>query len=535
MQVGLGPAKGKDFCTSIGPWLVTADELEDAPTPTGSSTWTARSRSTASVVGRDRLSHMGWTFATMIAYASRDSLVVPGDLLASGTTGGGGCLAELWGRTGRQEPPPLEPGDVVSITVDRLGTLTNMVVEGRPVPGRSPRSDPPCWGRESRQLMFEYFPGNYIWNLGVVATLNSGGTIDEVDRACRPIRELAAQGSDVGTRSSWPRGARSPTRSRSRPPRRRRTGHLRTAGQKYLRAAAYLCQAERMLSNSSPDRVPTYQHCLELMEKSFELIDPATTRVQVPFEGTTLPAYFTNASTDGAPVPTMIMWNGLDSTKEHMYTSGWPSEMAARGISVLQVDCPGSGEALRLQGLTSRVETEDWAKACVDYLQTRSDVRQDRIGLVGWSLGGYYVPRAAAFEKRLALAVAWGANHNWGEVQKKRLEREGENPVPHYWEHVLWVWGETDLDTFIRKAERVNLNGVVDKITCPFLITHGSNDRQINVAVRAPVVRAGGQRPEEGPAHLHPRRGGDRALRAGPPAARRRLHRRLDRGHLRRA
>lgn len=47
--------------------------------------------------------------------------------------------------------------------------------------------------------MFEYFPGNYVWNLGVVATLNSGGTIDEVDRACRPLRELAGQGSDVGT------------------------------------------------------------------------------------------------------------------------------------------------------------------------------------------------------------------------------------------------------------------------------------------------------------------------------------------------
>ena len=54
--------------------------------------------------------------------------------------------------------------------------------------------------------MFEYFPGNYVWNLGVVATLNSGGLIDEVDRACRPIRDLAAQGSDVGTAefmASW--------------------------------------------------------------------------------------------------------------------------------------------------------------------------------------------------------------------------------------------------------------------------------------------------------------------------------------------
>ncbi|MCB1300496.1 MAG: hypothetical protein KDB28_04355, partial [Tetrasphaera sp.] len=102
---------------------------------------------------------------------------------------------------------------------------------------------------------------------------------------------------------------------------------------------------------------------------------------------------------------------------------------------------------------------------------------------VGWSLGGYYVPRAAAFEKRLAYAVAWGANHNWGEVQRGRLEREGENPVPHYWEHVLWVWGfegKTPQE-FVEFADDVHLNGIVEKITCPFLIAHGEGDRQINV------------------------------------------------------
>nr|WP_221634507.1 alpha/beta fold hydrolase [Nocardioides luti] len=330
--------------------------------------------------------------------------------------------------------------------------------------------------------VFEYFPGNYIWSFSVAATLNSGGAIDEVDRACRPIRDLAQQGSDVGTQefmASWRRVSDQVAEEAAEA---EKAGHLRTAGQKYLRAAAYLCQAERMLSNSSPDRIPTYTLLLELMEKTFALVDPATTRVEVPFEGATLPAYFTKAErADGSPAPTVIMWNGLDSTKEHMYTSAWPAEMAARGISVLQVDCPGSGEALRLQGLTARIETEDWARACVDYLETRDDVRHDRIGLVGWSLGGYYVPRAAAFEKRLAFAVAWGANHNWGEVQKARLDREGENPVPHYWEHVLWVWGHTDLQEFIAYAEGIHLNGVVDQITVPFLITHGANDRQINV------------------------------------------------------
>jgi hypothetical protein len=49
---------------------------------------------------------------------------------------------------------------------------------------------------------------------------------------------------------------------------------------------------------------------------------------------------------------------------------------------------------------------------------------------------------AAAFEKRFKLCVAWGANHNWGELQRRRLAKEGDWPVPHYWDHVMWVWGK---------------------------------------------------------------------------------------------
>ena len=151
MRVGLGPAKGKDFCTSIGPWLVTADELADAHDAEGFLDLACAVEVNGVEVGRDRLSAMGWTFATMVAYASRDSLVVPGDVLASGTTGGGGCLAELWGRTGRQEPPPLQPGDVVTLTVERLGALTNPVAGGGPWPPLTPfrpaRAATPTEGR----------------------------------------------------------------------------------------------------------------------------------------------------------------------------------------------------------------------------------------------------------------------------------------------------------------------------------------------------------------------------------------------------
>ena len=69
---------------------------------------------------------MHWTFPQMVAYASRDSVVLAGDLLASGTTGGGGCLAELWGRTGSQTPPPLEPGDEVRMEVEGIGSLDRL-------------------------------------------------------------------------------------------------------------------------------------------------------------------------------------------------------------------------------------------------------------------------------------------------------------------------------------------------------------------------------------------------------------------------
>ena len=143
----------------------------------------------------------------------------------------------------------------------------------------------------------------------------------------------------------------------------------------------------------------------------------------------------------------IVLVNGLDSTKEHMYSSSHWAELAARGISCLMLDQPGTGEALRLQGLTARIDTEAWAGAAVDWLETRDDVDRARIGIVGWSLGGYYAPRAAAFEKRFALCVAWGANHDWGAVQRRRKEREGERPVPHYWEHVLWVWGKQATST----------------------------------------------------------------------------------------
>ena len=177
--------------------------------------------------------------------------------------------------------------------------------------------------------------------------------------------------------------------------------------------------------------------------------------------------------------PLLVQLNGLDSVKEMIYFVGQPAWLAKRGVSSLIIDQPGTGEALRLQGLHARYDAEHWASRVVDYLETRDDVDPKRIGCSGVSLGGYYCPRAVAFEPRFACGVTWGANHDWRDVQKKRLAREGDFPVPHYWTHVCWVWGAKDVDDFMRIAEKVHLDGVVERIRVPFLVTHGEKDSQI--------------------------------------------------------
>ncbi|MFG7940314.1 fumarylacetoacetate hydrolase family protein [Streptomyces cacaoi] len=132
MRVGLGPCKGKDTATTLGPCLVTADELEPYRDTEGLLRLALTAQVNGTTTGTDLLSHMSWTFEEMAAYAARGTRLVPGDVLGSGTCGNGGCLAELWGLRGTQDPPPLKPGDTVTLTAEGIGTLTNTVTAGPP-------------------------------------------------------------------------------------------------------------------------------------------------------------------------------------------------------------------------------------------------------------------------------------------------------------------------------------------------------------------------------------------------------------------
>ncbi|MPT17286.1 MAG: alpha/beta hydrolase [Pseudomonas sp.] len=327
--------------------------------------------------------------------------------------------------------------------------------------------------------MFRYFPTNYVWNLSVGLAIEMGARIGEIEEMCGPLQEAAKQPDAAGTqafRETWSKMA---DKLCSLAQEDEEKGRLFSAGEKYNRAASYLITCERLQAHDAPGRLDMYKRCLELFARGLKLTKEKCYRVEIPYEGKHISGLFIPADNVDGPAPTLVQVNGLDSTKEMKYRVGLPAWLAKRGVASLIIDQPGTGEALRLHGLTARYDTEHWASRVVDWLETREDVDAKRIGMEGVSLGGYYCPRAVAFEPRFACGVSWGANHDWRDVQKRRLEKEGDFPVPHYWAHVRWVWGAKDMDEFMTIAENVHLDGVLDRIKVPFLVTHGEKDSQI--------------------------------------------------------
>ncbi len=328
--------------------------------------------------------------------------------------------------------------------------------------------------------LFEYFP-NYIWNLSVAIALENGGKIGEIIDMCQPIKDAAENGADAGTPQFLVEWVKMADKLADLASEDEAEGRLFSAGNKLKRASIYYLTAERMQGLGHPERMKTYQKALDSFNRGTQFAKDNIERITIPYgDGKELSAYLTKTPGDG-PRPIVMFCNGLDSFKEMLWLGGFPYSLAERGISCLCVDQPGTGEALRLHEIPATYASEEWASAWVDWLEQQDFVDPKRIGMTGISLGGHFAPRAVAFEPRFASGACWGANHNWAEVQQKRLNREGENPVPHYWNHVMWVFGCKDMDEFLEKSKGMTLNGAMENIKVPFLVTHGSHDRQINL------------------------------------------------------
>ncbi len=142
IPVGMGPVKGKDFANTLGPWIVTADELEPYRRDGRLALeMHAELNGVPLPAGGDTSANMSWSFEEMVAFASRGAELRPGDVLASGTCGAG-CLLEYWAHLGDDAPPPLQPGDVVTLVVEGIGSVANPIVAGVD-PNAVPAARPP--------------------------------------------------------------------------------------------------------------------------------------------------------------------------------------------------------------------------------------------------------------------------------------------------------------------------------------------------------------------------------------------------------
>ena len=326
--------------------------------------------------------------------------------------------------------------------------------------------------------MFEYFPDNYNWSLATALAIGMGGELTEIDAACRPLRPFAGAATTDDAQRVWiDAWSAVAQRTREAAERDEALNHVRSAARKWRRVAIYELMAERMISNGEPAKNATYRRALEALARWRNVFLPHGEPSAVPFEGSVLPSLFLPAPRPGAK-PVVIAWNGFDVTKEFLLLLG-VDDWTKRGLSVLICDQPGSGEALRFHGLTARLDTEVAARACIDHLAVRADVDPTRIGITGISMGGYYAPRAAAFEPRLAACAAWGAFHDLRGVLAN-LERTGAHSAPPF--QGPWVFGlEDQPENRAAVLSAMTLDEVAPEITCPLLVLHGESDRQVPV------------------------------------------------------
>jgi alpha-beta hydrolase superfamily lysophospholipase len=270
-------------------------------------------------------------------------------------------------------------------------------------------------------------------------------------------------------------------------------GRDATAGNAYLRAAMYYYTGERMIEPG--------EHKLRMYRKSLRCAKEGLKRryrniemIDVKYEDSALPAYFMKSPVASGRAPTVVLFDGLDNCKE-MSVLFAGVELGFRGFHTLAIDGPGQGEALRLRNIHSRYDYEVAGTAAYGYVAGRGDVDPKRVAIMAYSLGGYYAPRVAAFEKRYAACVAWGAIFDYHDLwTKRRIAMKSAPATSQAASHfqVPWVMGVPDMDAAMEKIKRYTLAGVAERIECPTLICHGDRDRLSNETVARQLYDAVG-------------------------------------------
>jgi hypothetical protein len=185
-------------------------------------------------------------------------------------------------------------------------------------------------------------------------------------------------------------------------------GHERTAAARWLRASSYYSTASEK-ADATGSFTELWGRHRDAWDRFADLTtatgDVVVERLEIPYEGTTLPGYFFGRGEGTGPRRTLVYTNGSDGSVTGAWSRGI-ADALARGWNAMTYDGPGQNAALVRQGLPFRPDWENVLTPVLDHLAKRPDVDPDRIAVMGISQGGYWVPRAAAFEHRITAAVA---------------------------------------------------------------------------------------------------------------------------------
>jgi len=329
---------------------------------------------------------------------------------------------------------------------------------------------------------FMYFPGNYRWSAAFINMIGSatygGAEIGELHKIGRMLKDKGPE-DDAAWFDACVKVANGVSAHAERWD---QQGHRFAAAHAYLRACNYYQMAERFRTPKDTIGLDVYRKGVECFHRHVALTDLKIEIVEVPYEGKSLPGYFVHAQNPKSKrVPCVVFFDGLDVTKEIQFVRG-VSDLVKRGISCLVMDGPGTGEAIRFRGFVLRHDYEAAGSACVDFLEKRADVDPKKIGVVAISLGGYYAPRCAAMEPRFAACIAWGAQWDYYATWKKRIDASFKTSLSVPGHHIMWILGVDSLDAALKALESYRLDGVMQKMRCPFLLVHGADDEQIPMA-----------------------------------------------------